>query len=86
MSSTVGNAPSVYEYSKSLASSNVITVLAADAETDTRMKEALTNRQYYVYQLTNIMTDARYRMNATVVDDDYFERQDYYERTSEPGW
>ena len=53
--------------------SSVITVSAADAETDARMKEALTNRQYYVYQLTNIMTDARCRMNATVVDDDYFE-------------
>lgn len=55
--------------------SSVITVSAADAETDARMKEALTNRQYYVYQLTNIMTDARYRMNATVVDDDYFEHK-----------
>ena len=55
--------------------SSVITVSAADAETDARMKEALTNRQYYVYQLTDIMTDARYRMNATVVGDDYFEHK-----------
>lgn len=49
--------------------------IMADTETDAKMREALTESQYFVYSLDKMLLNNNYCMNVTVIDDDYFDNK-----------
>lgn len=55
-----------------LLTANILPISAADLDIETKMQQATTNQQYFVYQLTNIMLDQELKMHS-IIDDDFFD-------------
>ena len=56
---------------------NTLSVYAKD-DVNELMKEKLTEKQYYVYQLQKIWGNSEYNMNQTITSQDFFDRKTKY--------